>query len=51
MSDLLPDPPPDTGTADLLAVLARGREDRLVFAERVRARPGRVAPWPAWAPL
>ncbi len=50
MSDLLPDPPPDTGTADLLAVLARGRDDRLVFAERVRARPGRVAPWPAWAP-
>lgn len=45
-----PDPPTASAAADLLAVLALGRADRLVFAERLEARPGRTAAWPTWVP-
>jgi DEAD/DEAH box helicase domain-containing protein len=38
-------------TEDLLAVLTAGgrRSDRLTHVEHLPARPGRTAPWPAWA--
>ncbi|MEE6273746.1 DEAD/DEAH box helicase [Georgenia sp. MJ206] len=38
-------------SADLLAVLEQlgAEEDRLLHVERVPARAGRTAPWPAWA--
>ncbi len=40
----------DDEAPDLLTALARGREDRVAYVQREAARPGIVAPWPAWAP-
>ena len=42
---------PVPATEDLLAVLTAGgrRSDRLTHVEHLPARPGRTAPWPAWA--